>query len=197
MAASPGHDVIYRSAVQLFVNGDTGIQAIHKEGNVEQIGETEAEIESLLKQLCITHHQMVSQVVGRAFGWITTQIPPNGNIFLSNPDMNFCNGGVNLTSPLGKPVITVIAGYKMPRVFITSHNKLMQISNGTENENNNNVVWPMRNLLESRGGLKSNQKWSCLPGHYREVDLEKIMGGTFLHKLETILACLNQIPNNS
>lgn len=187
--------MIYRSAVQLFVNGDTGIQAIHKEGNVEQIGETEAEIEALLKQICITHHQMVSQVVGRAFGWTTTQIPPNGNIFLSNPDMNFCNGGVNLTSPLGKPIVTVIAAWKMPRVFITSHNKLKQIkSRLDENGDNDEAVWPMRNLLDSRGN-HSNTKWSCLPGHYREVDLSRIMGGTFLHKLETILACLNQIPN--
>ena len=42
---------------------------------------------------------------------------------------------------------------------------------------------------------KKDKKWACLPGFYREVDLKKIMGATFLHKLETVLACLNQIPN--
>ena len=103
------------------------------------------------------------------------------------------NGGVSLTSPLGKPIVTVISSWKMPRVYITSHNKLQQIGRRDCALSEKESVWPLRNLLETRGN--EDKKWACLPGFYREVDLKKIMGATFLHKLETVLACLNQIPN--
>jgi hypothetical protein len=50
----------------------------------------------------------------------------------------------------------------------------------------------LKHELKPENIVRGKNKWKNIPSHYRELDMEKIYGTTFLYKLEIILFALSQ-----
>jgi len=170
---SAGHDLMnYRLMVHLRIDtsnegaddkdlywnaNNCKIKAIHSAGSIEELNATVPEIQALIKRLTISFLLIQCQLIGRALGWVVSPFPPISSVSASEKLSPF-DGGLILTSPLGKPTVAITGVWPNPRVFITApselqHTKSRDSGSGENTSGPNNIpsnVFPMRSIIESR-----------------------------------------------
>ena len=132
------------------------IKAIHSAGSIEELNATVPEIQALIKRLTISFLLIQCQLIGRALGWVVSPFPPISSVSASEKLSPF-DGGLILTSPLGKPTVAITGVWPNPRVFITAPSELQHTKSGSnarsQSPGSNNLpsnVFPMRSIIESR-----------------------------------------------
>ena len=168
------------------------------------------------KKIHISNMLMQNQYLAKILGWTVITFPVSSFVFPGIKSK--FDGGLILTAATGKPLITIIASWPVPRVFVTGPSEIAGVVDENENanvENQEPTDWQPRNLIKGRiksqnkegmtdfqamqsdlsacNLLRNEKKWSNLQTYYREVDLEKMQGVNFMQKLERIIFIMTRI----